>query len=188
MKLITLPAIVVLAISIFCMMEIAGSDRLPVPYVRKGACPFEGCTYGIWDVLKDAVVYTDPDKKAQMSGRLKPGEKIRALTGNVSVIPGRAKITGRPHPSAASLNPEKELWILDYIGEGFSRVFQDGRYAEVQIPRSNASCRENPKFCWVEILEEPIASWWVLIESLDGKFKGWVLMEGDVLKPVDALS
>jgi beta-lactamase regulating signal transducer with metallopeptidase domain len=166
------------------------SAPLPVPYVQKDACPFEGCTYGIWDVLKDTDVYKEPDTNSQVSGLLKHGEKIRALTGEVHVIPGRAIATGQPPSSVRDLDPEKEIFILDYIGEGRSRVFQDGNFAEVKIARSKNQCMENPdlKYCWVEILEEPIVNWWVSIESLDGKIKGWALMEGDALKPMDALA
>lgn len=178
------------AIIMFCLTSLAEAESLPVPYVKKGACPFEGCTYGIWDVLKDTYVYEKPNKKSREIGQVQHGEKVRALTGNIYVIPGRAKVTGRPYRSASNLNPEKEIFILDYVGEGYSRVFQDGIYAEVKIARSKSRCKENPnwRYCWVEVIEEPVSNWWVYIESLGGKIKGWVLMEGGVLKPIDAFS
>jgi hypothetical protein len=180
----------VFVITIFCLTSLAEADPLPVPYVKKGACPFEGCTYGIWDVLKDTYVYEKPDKKSREVGHVLHGQKVRALTGNVYVIPGRAKVIGRPHRSAINLNPEKEIFILDYIGEGYSRVFQDGVYAEVKIARSKNRCKEDPnwRYCWAEVIEDPVSSWWVFIESLDGKIKGWILMEGGALKPIDAFS
>jgi len=180
----------VFAIPIFYLASLAESDPLPVPFVKKGACPFEGCTYGIWDVLKDTFVYEKPDKKSREIGQVQLGEKVRALTGNIYVIPGRAKVTGRPHRSASNLNPEEEIFILDYVGEGYSRVFQDGIYAEVKIARSKNRCKSNPnwRYCWVEVIEEPFVNWWVFIKSLDGKTKGWVLMEGGVLKPIDSFS
>jgi hypothetical protein len=178
------------SIIILCLINFAGAESLPVPYVKKGACPFEDCTYGVWDVIKDTYVYEKSDKKSREIGQVKQGEKVRAVTGNVYVIPGRAKVTGKPHRSASDLDPEKEIFILDYIGEGRSRVFQDGIYAIVKIARSKNQCKENPnwRYCWVEVIEEPVSNWWVYIESLDGKIKGWVLMEGEVLKPIDALS
>jgi len=178
------------SIIILCLTNFARAESLPVPYVAKGACPFEGCTYGIWYVLKDTYVYEKPDKKSLEIGQVKQGEKVRAVTGNVYVIPGRAKVTGKPHSSASNLDPEKEIFILDYMGEGLSRVFQDGIYAEVKIARSKNRCKDDPnwRYCWVEVIEEPISTWWVYIESLDGKIKGWVLMEDEALKPIGSLS
>jgi hypothetical protein len=177
-------------ITIIGLANLTNAESLQLPYVQKGACPFEGCTYGIWDTLKDTYIYKKPDKNSGQIGQIPRGEKLRAVTGDVYVIPGRAKVIDRPHRSARNLNTEKEIFILDYVGEGYSRIFQDGIYAEVKIARTKNRCKENPnwRYCWVEVIEEPVTYWWVFVESLDGKIKGWVLMEGGVLKAIDAFS
>jgi len=165
-------------------------EQLPVPYIARGACPFEGCSYGVWEVLKEVPVYEKPSSGSVETGRLHPGEIIAATTGDVHVIPGRARATGTPHSSAEMLDPEKEIYILDYIGEGYSRVFQDGAFAEVKIARSKNQCDRDPnmRYCWAEVLEEPVVNWWVSVESAKGGFKGWVSMQGNPLQPIDALA
>lgn len=181
---------IVFVIIMFCLTSVAEADPLPVPYVKKGACPFEGCTYGNWDVLKDTYVYEKADQNSRKIGSLQHGEKVRALTGDVYVIPGRANIIDRLPNSANNLDPKKEIFILDYVGEGYSRIFQDGVYAVVKIARTKNRCKEKPnwRYCWVEVIKEPVTYWWVFVESLGGKIRGWVLMEGGVLKPIDAFS
>lgn len=168
----------------------AYSADLQVPHISKGACPFEGCSYGKWPVLKKIAIYEKPDKTSSVVHVLQPGENVNVVTGNVHVVPGRAKIIGKPHKSAKNLDPTKEVFILDYLGEGYSRVFQDGHFDSVKIARSMNECRDksNWRYCWVEVLLEPTSHWWVFVRTLDGKHEGWVLMEGGALKATDTLS
>ncbi len=170
--------------------NISLADELKIPFISKGACPFECCTYGEWDVLKETNVYEKPDLNSTLIVKISPNQKVHAVTGNVHVIPGRAKVIGEPHSSASNLDREKEILILDYIGEGHSRVFQDGKFATIKIARTKERCKENPnwRYCWVEVLQEPICDWWVFIKTKNGKTEGWVLMEGVGLKAIDGCS
>ena len=177
----------VLIFTVLGVSSIVFADDLQVPYISMGACPFEGCSYGEWTVLKPVAVYPRPDTKLIKVAELEPGETIYAETGNVHVMPGLARVTGKPHKSAHDLDPDKEILILDYIGEGYSRVYQDGKFYTVKIARTEKECedRQNWRYCWVEIMREPVSYWWVFIKARNGKIAGWVLIENDAIKPID---
>jgi len=180
---------VFIGIVIASVSTVRGAE-LEVPYISKGACPFEGCSYGKWPVVKRVTAYAEPDKSSSVVVVLHPGEQVEAVTGEVHVIPGRARVVGKPHRSAKELDPSKEILILDYVGEGYSRVFQDGRFTSVKIARSKKRCRERPnwRYCWVAVLQEPVSQWWVFVRTLDGNLEGWVSMEGGALRPIDRFS
>ncbi len=76
-------------------------------YISENACPFEGCTYGKWHVQKETTVYTDQSIKSQVIGKLKPATTVMSLTGNVHVVPGKAKIIGEPYHESPGLDHNK---------------------------------------------------------------------------------
>jgi hypothetical protein len=163
------------------------ADELTIPYVVKDACPFEGCTFGMWKVLRDVSVYKDPNSNSEIVVKLKAGTIANVETGIINVVPGRARVIGNPHRTASGVAPNEEILILDYIGEGYSRIYQGGTFYQTKVARKKGQCSKEPnwRYCWVEVLEEPVVKWWVKvrIEKI-----GWVLMEDDVLKPIDSFS
>ena len=59
---------------------------------RKGACPFECCTYRTWTVERATDVSGARATEGPAAFRLSPGQKVEALTGVVVVSrPGRAR-------------------------------------------------------------------------------------------------
>jgi hypothetical protein len=184
------PITILLVILLFVLQTPAAAGDLQIPYISKGACPFECCAYGRWPVIKDTQAYSKPDKNASVVAELHAGEIVNAVTGDVHIIPGRAKATGKPHSSASELDLTKDILILDYTGEGYSQVYQDGNFYSVKIARTKKRCQEAPnwRYCWAEVLEEPITEWWVFIKAIDGKVEGWVLMEEEALKPSNRCS
>jgi hypothetical protein len=168
---------------------LAGPAQLPsqvAGYITKGACPFECCTYGVWPVLAATDVRTGPDSTSRVIAALRKGDSVEVVTGEVHVLPGLARVTGRPHSSAADLDPDLPIEILDYIGEGYSRVRQGTRVSQVKIARTKARCRESPnwRYCWVDVVREPVSVWWVTVRLSDSRI-GWVRVDGG-LKPKDA--
>lgn len=163
-----------------------GKGPIEIPYVATDACPYEGCVYGTWSVHERAALREAPDSASAVVRELKPGEEVEVLTGEVHVIPGRARVHIKPHMSASDLDPAKEVLILDYLGEGYSRIYQDGRYFSVKIARTKTRCRERPnwRYCWAEVIEEPISHWWVRVAGRAEKAAGWVLVKGRALGPV----
>lgn len=157
-------------------------------FTAKNVCPFECCTYGDWLVVEDTAVHEHPDIDSQILGALVQGDTVAVTTGEVHVVPGIARIIGRPHWSAESLDSEQKVEILQYIGEGYSAVRQGNTIHRVKIARTKQECLENPKpsYCWVEVLEEPESHWWV---QLGSAFQGgWVSMQSPGLKATDACS
>jgi hypothetical protein len=156
-------------------------------FIAKGACPFECCSYGTWSVKAETDVRSGPDTSAPIIARLSTGTQVRVLTGEVHVLPGLARVTGRPHSSAAGLDPKQPIEILDYRGEGYSRVRQGQRLSEVKIARTKRECAASPnwRYCWVDVIREPISTWWVQVQLPDSRL-GWVLMEGRPLQATDA--
>jgi hypothetical protein len=170
------------------MAAIATADDSEV-FIQKGACPFECCTYGVWKVDSDTKVYKTPSLSAKVSGTLKAGSVVGVTTGEVHVVPGHARAIATPPQSAINLDPEALIEILDYVGEGYSRVRQGEIITQVKIARTKQQCEvaERHRYCWVEILREPVADWWVLLSSGSTYPGGWVRMtEGVGLRAIDS--
>jgi hypothetical protein len=155
-------------------------------YVQSQACPFEGCSYGEWAVKKQSIVRSEPTSSSRQVGTLEPGSTVKALTGEVHVVPGIAEIVGNPY--TRDLDPEAVLYLLDPVGEGRRRVYQNGTFYVTKVAASNAECeqRNDPRRCWVKVLKEPKMAWWVKVQLPRGT--GWVLIEGGNLEPTDSLA
>ena len=169
------------------------AEELAEPYISEGACPFEGCKYGKWHVQKETNVYLNPDKKSKTIGLLKPDRSITALTGNVHVYAGIAKIIGEPYMESKKLKSDQLVYILDYVGEGFTRIYQNGDFFITVIATSKNECEKlfgwsviDWRACWVEVIKEPESFWWVKIKFNNSV--GWVLIENENIKPIDTRS
>lgn len=150
-----------------------GADSPPASYIDEGACPFECCTYRAWTTETDTPVYAAPDEKAKVVGRLKAGETVAAITGEVHSSPVRF-VVRRPH---AGYKRGDVLWVYTYLGEGHFKVWCDGAMQEEDLGFSpyggSAGTRcENKEECWGELEKELAFTWWVKIRSKDG-WEGW---------------
>jgi hypothetical protein len=159
--------------------------ELSIPFIVEDACPFEGCTFGEWDVLRDTNVLQRPNEDSKITGKLSAGTKANIVTGISYVIPGEAIVTGKPYSHAEIMAPNKKVYILNYLGEGYSQVFLDGQFVNTKIARTKNRCLDKPnwRYCWVKIIREPVIKWWVNVKD-----RGWVLMDGKTLEPKDVLS
>lgn len=160
------------------------AEELVLPFIVKNSCPFEGCTFGEWEVLKNTKVFRNPKSDSPVTGELVVGTKADIVTGLSYVTPGEAIVTGKPYSHEDLIDPKKKIYILDYIGEGYSQIFQNGNFINTKIAREKNQCKEtsNWRYCWVKVLRPPIIKWWVQVKGM-----GWVLMENNPLKPIDAL-
>ncbi|MDR1968432.1 MAG: hypothetical protein LBQ32_07040 [Burkholderiaceae bacterium] len=147
----------------------------PIPYIDKGACPFECCTYQKWETLKTTSAYVSPDKNSRRIGVFKIGNNVVGLTGEVrTIVPGKFVI----QKAHEKYKPGDVLWIYTPLGEGFYKVWFKGRMYEEEIPyisgpyeTSSPSCEETPK-CWGKLEKEMQVEWWVKIKSSEG-WSGW---------------
>jgi len=161
------------------------AGEFEIPFMVNNACPFEGCTFGKWEVLGNTNVHQSPNKSSPIVGKLERGTKAHVLTGVEYVTPGEARMTGKPYIHAEQFDPSKRIYILNYLGEGYSQIFHDGNFINTKIARKKSRCSENPnwRYCWVDVLREPSSKWWVKVKDM-----GWVLIEPQSLKPIDAFS
>ena len=68
------------------------AEELDVPFVVEDACPFEGCSFGVWEVQSETIVFQRPSESSPIIGKLEKGAKAQIVTGIQFVIPGEAII------------------------------------------------------------------------------------------------
>ena len=146
----------------------------PAPYVVKGACPFECCTYRTWSVKTNTTLYSEPDRQSKPVGVVKAHEAGQGITGEVHSTPVKF-IVKMPHES---YKPGDFLWVYSYQGEGSFLVLKNGELASEELPfspydeKSGTHCQENDEYCW-GVLEEKMSNpWWVKVKSTNG-LEGW---------------
>lgn len=89
------------------------------------ACPFECCQFGEW-VAKDSVDLVDKPNGTTKVATIGAHEKVTALTGEVHVVPRPVLVV---YPMAEGPKAGDVVWLLDYLGEGFSRFWWHGQTA-----------------------------------------------------------
>jgi len=108
---------------------VLAQSKPPSVYVDRGACPFECCTYRTWKTEKDTTAYAQPNKKSRRVGILKARTKVVAITGEVRTWPGKFSII-RAHDS---YNPGDILWVYTPLGEGYYKVWFNGKMTEQEL-------------------------------------------------------
>jgi hypothetical protein len=150
-----------------------------VPFEDSGACPFEGCVYREWTAKSKVAIRTERHLSAPVAFRLKEGEKVTAITGVVVTIKAGQVQFLEPRTLSTSngplhIMPGQALYLLTYQGEGFTKVWFNGRlYQDVDATDFlNGVCEIDPKKCAGKVIEKSQTEWWVQIRSKSGKV-GW---------------
>ncbi|HKC65513.1 MAG TPA: hypothetical protein VKB86_17860 [Pyrinomonadaceae bacterium] len=155
--------------------------RKPSPprhYEDFGACPFECCTYRQWTVNADTVFYKERSENSPVVFRAKKGEHVVGMTGVVITLQsGKALVK-----TATTLGAEKHkvrvkagdvLYVLHYLGEGYSKFWFNGRIYQDQLPSINDRLSPEEKARQViQPLSEPQTVWWVKVKNKRGQV-GW---------------
>ena len=151
----------------------------PVPFEDAGACPFEGCAYREWTAKAVVNVRAERRRDAPVSFTLRAGEKVTALTGVVVTLkPGRVEfqqpkiLSSSPKP--IRIEPGQTLYLLTYLGEGFTKAWFNGAlYTEVDgTSFLNALCDSQPDRCAGRVVERSQTEWWVNVRTRAGRL-GW---------------
>ncbi|HUR98486.1 MAG TPA: hypothetical protein VMZ26_10515 [Pyrinomonadaceae bacterium] len=150
--------------SLFCAAALAQTKSgPPVPYIDKGACPFECCTYRQWSVEKPTAIRSAMKDSAPVSFRLKAGEKVQGMTGVViTTQPGIARALKNAKLGEMRIKKGEQFYVLTNLGEGFTKVWFKGRIFQGE-PYDDS----NFKF-----IREPKSIWWVKIKNRKGQI-GW---------------
>ena len=150
-----------------------------VPVAINDACPFEGCVFGRWQIFEDVSVYPEPVPTPDPDmtvATLEAGSFVDVESARMFLHPGVGIVGAEASQVPEGIRHDKHVYILDYLGEGNSRVYQQrDRLLEVPIARTHSQCDTRPHWsmCWVDIVKEPlVASWWLKL-SAGG---GWVLV------------
>lgn len=159
-----------LLLSIFLVLCLFGAGAIgqkskgpPVPYVDKGACPFECCTYREWNVTKPTAARKNMSDDSPIGFRMKPGEKVIGVTGVViTTQPGMARVLKKTTLGKIRLNRGDELFLLTNLGEGFSKIWYKGRIFEESVYGESA----------YKLIREPKSVWWVKVKNRRGQ-TGW---------------
>ncbi len=162
-------------------------NELPAnPYISKGACPFECCTYREWKT-KSAVQLRESIGSEKIIAEIPAGTSIRALTGEVHVEP-------EPYAVLADngmLKAGDVIFFLDYRGEGYTNYWYQGRLSpdigadDGLASQTTENCQANAAKdgtdpCWLTRLRPQkkfLNEWWVQLRTKDGKV-GWTLNIG----------
>lgn len=166
------------------LAAIPAKELPPNPFRRTGACPFECCQLGEWKARGSVAVYKSKDSKNEI-GKLKAGEKVRAVEAEVILEPAAYVVT----EARGELKAGDIIFFLDNIGEGAINYWFNGREnPEIEGVDTEAlayfvseSCQSNgQEECWLKKVfpeKQERYEWWVKIEMSSGK-SGWVLAPG----------
>ena len=153
---------------------VSAQTRPPSVFVDRGACPFECCTYRAWRTEKDTIAYSQSSKNSKRVGVFKAGTRVVAITGEVRTRPGKFSII-KAHDK---YKPGDVLWVYTPLGEGYYKVWFDGKMTDEELDYMSGPYEEtfprceDSKDCWGR-LEQPLrADWWVKIKSKQG-WIGW---------------
>jgi hypothetical protein len=135
----------------------AEGEKPPSVHVDAGACPFECCTYREWVARTDVMLLDSPNSK-RVVGRIKKGETVLALTGEVHSVPLRV-VVQQDYPEI-SVKAGDTIYVLHYMGEGYWRVWHDGKLGEIQDFPGNGA--------------KPKTTWWVQLKTPSGVV-GWTV-------------
>ena len=136
----------------------------PIPFVDRGACPFECCTYRRWTVEKPTVVRSRMSNSSPIAFRLRAGERgVRGITGVViTTQPGIAEAVKASEEGTVRLSRGDRIFLLTNLGEGIMKAWFKGRIFDAE-PYDPGLFR---------ILRHPTAVWWVKVRNSRGKI-GW---------------
>ncbi len=164
------------------LASLPASRKPPERYVARGACPFECCVYRTWSVHGPVTVYERP-RADTVVGRVDDGDTVLGLTGSVYLKPravgmrvGMRLDRGRSGSRAVRAEPGEILFLLDYVGEGYSHVWYRGDTHLVRSYTFRAHCPRVNEGCRGEYLvdggEAYHRDWWVKVRLPDGTV-GW---------------
>lgn len=130
------------------------------PYIDKGACPFECCTYREWVADKEITLMDHPNGK-KVVGQIHKGEKVQGVTGEVHSVPLRA--IARDDDPSTGVKAGDVIYVLHPIGEGGWMAWHKGKLVVTDdVPEKGL----------------PRYTWWLQIKTSSGTV-GWTVSHGN---------
>ena len=143
------------------------------------ACPFEGCIFREWKVIKSSTVYSSWGDSRILIGKLKVGEHVVGLTGvHVTLTPDRVLV--KHSIPDLGLNPGDVILRYMYLGEGHANIWVKGSWYKNEdctfiTEKNRSGCLRD---CSAIVTQVGVKEWWVKVKLKDGRI-GWVLSSGN---------
>ena len=116
-------------------LTVPAASAPPNPYIDKGACPFEGCTYREWVAKHEITLFDRPNGTRQV-GRLRVGERVTGLTGEVISVPmlvhAKANVQNPDKPEETIIPQGEAFYLLHHVGEGTFLSWYRGKLVPVE--------------------------------------------------------
>lgn len=163
------------------------AKRPALPVVDTNACPFEGCKFGKWTVIRKSVMYTTWKADRRAIGTLAKGQVVIGITG--------VHITREPdviHVFEAipelGLRPGDVVLRYMFLGEGYANIWANGRYVKAAdltfvTEKTESGCLRD---CQAAVEQDGEKEWWVEVKTSSGKV-GWTKADYN-FDGVDALA
>lgn len=175
MKLIKRISIIIFLVLFFSIGSYAQDAHPSVPYIQRNICPFECCQYGEWIVKTALSVYKKEGDTSAIVFKIKPGEKVTALRGNVHIVKLGILVVKKPFnlknkSSKTIFTKGDKFYVLSYGGEGYYDLWHKGKGLDIDLNDSDQIWANS------ELVQPPRMIWWVLIKNNEGK-QGWLRLK-----------
>lgn len=134
---------------------------------------FDGSSFGRdWQARQPVELHADPERRSGQTLRIPAGTAAKMLEIRTKIEPGQVKVLFAKERFRAG----DVFWRLDQLGEGYERIYFDGRVEEVffeDLDTLGKPCPKPGKTCWAEIQNPAKETWWARLELADGR-QGWV--------------
>jgi hypothetical protein len=159
-----------------------------LPVIDHNVCPFEGCVFRQWTVIKPATLCNSWRDERKAIGELKEGEKVQGVTGTYVIHKPDRFLVKKPIP-LFSLNPGDVILQYQEWGEGSADLWAKGRWhrdfdwGETQdgdpvLTQDGFTLPPVFPEGSVELVEQGVKEWWVRVTRAD-QTTGWVLEQGN---------
>jgi len=158
-----------------------------LPVINLRACPFEGCSFRKWIVLKDVTLYSNWKEDRKPTTTLKASEVVTGITGvHITYEPDRIRIL-QPLPEL-QLQPGDILLRYMYRGEGFADIWTKGQWrrqfdCSFITEKNSTGCLFD---CSAKVISEGHKEWWVQVKTAQA-LTGWAKSE-DQFDCMDSLA
>jgi hypothetical protein len=171
--------------------QATASARPAEPYIDRGVCPFECCTYREWHAVNTIGVHASPRPEAVVVAHLSPTAPFDALTGEVhfrrvGVVLLQRSVTLRDEAAGDSLTLRSgdRAYVLSALGEGYYRVWVRGRILEVPFFWDDRATYPRPTDEPGRLEQVPEKIWWVQVRTPTG-ISGWIRMDQAQVRGAD---
>lgn len=174
--------LLLLFVPVLCTAQVpdakATTQEPPLPVIDYKACPFEGCTFGKWFVVRDSTIFSSWDDERKPVATLKKGDVVTGLTGvHITYEPDRIKVF-KPIPECG-LQPGDIILRFMYRREVFADIWVKGQREKEHdctfiTEKDGQGCLRD---CVAKVVTEGKKDWWVQLKTAKGAI-GWTKSDG----------